>query len=211
MSLDRTVPPAPGPLRAFDFPPVSRHALETGLPVEVVQVPHLPVVTAVLVLPAGEAVLSEDRAGQAVLAGHDVVDRHDVRMLEAAGDPRLAQQPGDPFLFLFEGGGDAGPGDAAVVMDFFRYRRQVTEAARVLANAGTAIVAITDSPLSPLVELTDNWCEIEVPAIGPFDSSVPIVAACELLVARVAEDLKEDATNRIDRIEALWDSFEAFL
>ena len=36
---------------------------------------------------------------------------------------------------------DAGPGDAAVVMDFFRYRRHVTEAARVLARAGTAIVA----------------------------------------------------------------------
>ena len=61
---------------------------------------------------------------------------------------------------------DAGPGDAAIVMDFFRYRRQVVEAAQVLAGAGADIVAITDSPLSPLVELTDNWCEIEVPAIA---------------------------------------------
>jgi DNA-binding MurR/RpiR family transcriptional regulator len=105
---------------------------------------------------------------------------------------------------------DAGPGDAAVVMDFFRYRRQVTEAARVLANAGTAIVAITDSPLSPLVELTDNWCEIEVPAIGPFDSSVPAVAIAELLVSRVAWELRDEAAARIDRIEALWEETEVF-
>ena len=71
---------------------------------------------------------------------------------------------------------DAGPHDAAVVFDFFRYRRQVTTATRVFADAGVTIVAITDSPLSPLVELADTWCEIEVPAVGPFDSSVPAVS-----------------------------------
>jgi len=105
---------------------------------------------------------------------------------------------------------DAGSRDAAVVMDFFRYRRQVTEAARLLAKSGVAIVAITDSPLSPLVELTDTWCEIEVPAVGPFDSSVPAVAIAELLVARVARDLHGQASARIDRIEALWEETAVF-
>lgn len=105
---------------------------------------------------------------------------------------------------------DAGPSDAAVVMDFFRYRRRVTEAARLLAESGVAIVAITDSPLSPLVELADTWCEIEVPAIGPFDSSVPAVAIVELLVSRVARDLQDVATARIDRIEALWEQTGVF-
>jgi len=106
---------------------------------------------------------------------------------------------------------DAGPQDVAVVFDFRRYRRQVITATRVLANAGVSIVAITDSPLSPLVELADSWCQIEVPAIGPFDSSAPIVVLCELLVASVAQELKDDAKNRIDRIEALWEDTEAFL
>ena len=106
---------------------------------------------------------------------------------------------------------DAGPRDAAVVFDFFRYRRQVTNAARVFADSGVTVVAITDSPLSPLVELADTWCEIEVPAVGPFDSSVPAVAMAELLVARVAKELQQDATARIDRIEALWEETEVFL
>jgi DNA-binding MurR/RpiR family transcriptional regulator len=105
---------------------------------------------------------------------------------------------------------DAGSRDAAVVMDFFRYRRQVTEAASLFAKSGVAIVAITDSPLSPLVELTDNWCEIEVTAVGPFDSSVPAVAIAELLVARVARDLHGQASARIDRIEALWEETAVF-
>lgn len=105
---------------------------------------------------------------------------------------------------------DAGSGDCAIVMDFFRYRRQVVEAAHVLAEAGADIVAITDSPLSPLVELTENWCEIEVPAIGPFDSSVPAVAIAELLVSRVAWDLRDQAAARIDRIEDLWEKTGVF-
>jgi len=106
---------------------------------------------------------------------------------------------------------DAGPGDAAVVFDFHRYRRQVSVATRALSDAGVTIVAITDSPLSPLVEMAETWCQIEVPPIGPFDSSVPVVLMCELLVARVAKDLHHDATNRVDRIEALWEDTEIFL
>jgi len=105
---------------------------------------------------------------------------------------------------------DAGPRDAAVVFDFFRYRRQVITATRVLADSGVAVVAITDSPLSPLAELADTWCEIEVPAIGPFDSSVPAVTIAELLVSQVAKDLHDEATARIDRIEALWKQTEVF-
>ena len=98
-----------------------------------------------------------------------------------------------------------------MVFDFFRYRRQVTAATRILADAGATIIAITDSPLSPLVELADTWCEIEVPAIGPFDSSVPVVAIAELLVSQVAKGLYEAATARIDRIEALWEETDVFL
>ena len=106
---------------------------------------------------------------------------------------------------------DAGPRDAAVVFDFYRYRRPVATATQVLADVGATIVAITDSPLSPLVELADTWCQIEVPAIGPFDSSVSVVAMCELLVAAVAKDLHDEAANRIDRIETLWEETRAFL
>jgi DNA-binding MurR/RpiR family transcriptional regulator len=104
----------------------------------------------------------------------------------------------------------AGPKNAAVVFDFYRYRRQVVTATRVLADAGVSVVAITDSPLSPLVELADIWCEIKVPAIGPFDSSVPAVTIAELLVSQVARDLHGEATARIDRIEELWEQTEVF-
>ena len=106
---------------------------------------------------------------------------------------------------------DSGKGDVVVVFDFFRYRRRVAEITQILADHEMPIVAITDGPLSPLVELTDTWCEISVPAIGPFDSSAPVVVLAELLVSQVTKALPGKAKTRIDRIEAFWEEADVFL
>jgi DNA-binding MurR/RpiR family transcriptional regulator len=105
----------------------------------------------------------------------------------------------------------AAPGDAAVVFDYSRYRRHSITGARILTDIGVELVAITDGPLSPLASLTDKWCSLKVPAIGPFDSSLPSVAISELLVAHVATELQDEAQARIDRTEALWAATETFL
>jgi DNA-binding MurR/RpiR family transcriptional regulator len=80
-----------------------------------------------------------------------------------------------------------------------------------MSESGVDIVAITDGPLSPYTSLTDTWFALNVPAIGPFDSSVPSVAMAEMLVAFVAMQLKDNAQVRIDRTEALWDATDTFL
>ncbi|MFT7669914.1 MAG: DNA-binding MurR/RpiR family transcriptional regulator [Planctomycetota bacterium] len=105
----------------------------------------------------------------------------------------------------------ATPGDVAVVFDFARYRRHSVSVAQTLADQGVHIVAITDGPLSPLAMLTEDWCALRVPGIGPFDSSVPAVAVAELLVAHVAHQLHDEAQERIDRTEALWEATGTFL
>ena len=102
------------------------------------------------------------------------------------------------------------PRDVAVVFDFARYRRQCLAAARALAERGVPLVAITDGPLSPLAALTETWCGLTVPAIGPFDSSVPAVIVAELVVAECAARLSDDARERIDRTEALWEATGTF-
>lgn len=107
------------------------------------------------------------------------------------------------------GGSDAS--DAAVVFDFHRYRRATQRAASALADRGVTVVAITDGPLSPLASLTDLWSRVEVPAVGPFDSSLPAVAVAELLVAQVARDMPEQATARIDATENLWAATGTFV
>ncbi len=105
---------------------------------------------------------------------------------------------------------DLGASDVLVVIDFPRYRKAVVEAASLFAQNGGQLVAITDGPLSPLASLTDTWAAVEVPAIGPFDSSLPAVTLAELLVMQVATDLHDEATRRLDRLEDMWSATDTF-
>ena len=100
--------------------------------------------------------------------------------------------------------------DAAVVFDFVRYRRNCVFAARALRDIGVSLVSITDSPLSPLASITDTWCELDIPAVGPFDSSLPAVLAAELIVLEVAEQLGPTTHPRIDRLEQIWKQTDTF-
>ena len=63
----RSTEPPTGPVRSFDFPLVHAETLDNGLQIRSVQVGRLPVVTAMLVLDAGEGLLDDGRAGLAVL------------------------------------------------------------------------------------------------------------------------------------------------
>jgi DNA-binding MurR/RpiR family transcriptional regulator len=101
--------------------------------------------------------------------------------------------------------------DVGVVFDFYRYRRTSLVGAEILSGAGATVVAVTDGPLSPLATIADEWCEIDVPAIGPFDSSLSAVAVAELLVAEVAEMLHDQAAAHVDRVEELWSVADVFL
>ena len=100
--------------------------------------------------------------------------------------------------------------DAAVVFDFARYRRSTVHAAQALLDIGVKLIAITDSPLSPLAGIATSWCELNVPAVGPFDSSLPAVLAAELIVLETAEGLGATVHPRIDRLERIWEQTETF-
>ena len=51
---------------------------------------------------------------------------------------------------------------------------------------------------------------VDVAAVGPFDSVLPVVAVVELLIAETARLLRERASERLDRIERLWTEGRVF-
>ena len=67
-TLDRSVPPGPGPLRPFHFPEIHRRSLPNGLEVVVAEKHDFPVATLDLVLPSGGLTEPPERAGTASLA-----------------------------------------------------------------------------------------------------------------------------------------------
>ena len=73
MPVDRSCLPALGPEPAFNFPQIVRHVLPNGLQVWTAEHRDVPVVSALLLLPAGAADDPADRPGLAAITG-DLLD-----------------------------------------------------------------------------------------------------------------------------------------
>jgi DNA-binding MurR/RpiR family transcriptional regulator len=94
--------------------------------------------------------------------------------------------------------------DVLVSLDLRRYEKWVVESARTAAAAGVWSVALTDSVLSPLAQVADLTIVLAAGGSGPFDSHTGTLAVFNLFVAAVADVLRADATERLDRLEVVW-------
>ena len=102
-----------------------------------------------------------------------------------------------------------GSAATVVALDLRRYERWLIDAQREARSNGAAVVAITDSVLSPLARAADHAFVVEAASAGPFDSHVGTLALLDLLVADVATALRSSATERLDRLEAAWQRADA--
>ena len=93
--MGRDAPPAAGRIRPFEFPPVARERLGNGLEVRLVSGVPVPVVTAMVVLRAGETAVPAGREGLAVLAG-DALEGGTMR-LSSRGLARALEDIGASF------------------------------------------------------------------------------------------------------------------
>lgn len=148
--------------------------------------------------------LADRRRSVLVLAGaaEDGIGTalHDALDLLRPGTARLAGSPVAVSSRLAH----LERGDVLVAIDLRRYERWVLEAASQATGAGGVVVALTDSPLSPLAALAEVTFSVTAEGAGPFDSHVGTLALANALVAGVAAALRASATTRLDRIEAAW-------
>lgn len=96
------------------------------------------------------------------------------------------------------------PDDVVLAIDLRRYDRQVVQAVTQAAGRGAWVAAITDGPLSPLARHAHASLVVHADAVGPFDSHVATLALSDLLVALVADRLRDHATSRLDAAERMW-------
>lgn len=119
--------------------------------------------------------------------------------------PDVAEAQGSPAAVvrrLAPLGG--GPAPVVVAVDLRRYERWVVDAARDAVAAGATLVAITDSPLSPLADGAEVAFAVTAEGAGPFDSHVGTLALVNALVTGVAARLRDSATARLDALESRW-------
>ena len=79
-----------------------------------------------------------------------------------------------------------GTDDVVLAVSFTPYAPETLELARLAAGRGVPVVAITDSPLSPLAQVASVWLEVAETDLGGFRSlSATLALATTLCVALV--------------------------
>jgi DNA-binding MurR/RpiR family transcriptional regulator len=94
--------------------------------------------------------------------------------------------------------------DVVVAIDVRRYDVAVLDGAALATEKGVALIAITDSALSPLARRATATFTIVGEGAGPFDSQIGAMAVANTIVTVVAQRLRASATRRLDRVEQAW-------
>ena len=103
------------------------------------------------------------------------------------------------------------PGGVLVVIDLRRYDRWVLDAVAAARERGIAIVAFTDSILSPLAADATWTFVLSAGSLGPFDSHVGTLALLDLVVTETSAKLRRTATARLDAVERAWRDGDALV
>jgi DNA-binding MurR/RpiR family transcriptional regulator len=86
--------------------------------------------------------------------------------------------------------------DVLVVASFRSYSPEVVSAARSCSERGVPVIAITDGPLSPLVEPAKVWFELRDDSSKPFRSLVAPLCLAQALVMSTGHHLAEKPESR---------------
>jgi DNA-binding MurR/RpiR family transcriptional regulator len=93
------------------------------------------------------------------------------------------------------------PGDAVMVVAFAPYSREALAVAEAARSAGCRIVALTDSPASPLALMADSTLLFSLGSPSFFPSITSAVALTEALVELLASRAGQGVVGRIEQAE----------
>jgi DNA-binding MurR/RpiR family transcriptional regulator len=92
-------------------------------------------------------------------------------------------------------------GDVVLAVEVRRYERWVVDALAAVRDRA-AVIAVTDSVVSPVADGARATFVVDASGPGPFDSHVATLALGNALVAEVAARTRTTATVRLDAAEA---------
>ncbi|WP_370231539.1 MurR/RpiR family transcriptional regulator [Cognatishimia sp.] len=96
----------------------------------------------------------------------------------------------------------ASDSDVLIAITCRPYRSEVIEAVEIAKSQGMTIIAISDSPASPIIRGADHGFVIGAESPQFFPSTVAIVAFLETLLSFVISVASDEIVDRVDRFHA---------
>lgn len=101
------------------------------------------------------------------------------------------------------------PQDVLLVFTIRRYSAGSLRAAQHFRAQGATVVALTDSPVAPIVQHAQHALVARTANASPFDSYTAAFFLCNALVSAVAQLRHGAVQEALERRDALWQKFES--
>lgn len=111
---------------------------------------------------------------------------------------------------LFEQVMDIGEGDVMVAISFPRYSKRVINAVSFAKGAGARVVALTDSPDSPIAASADHVLVAQSDMASFADSMVAPMSIINALLVAISRAKEQDVNARLHRLEEIWDRYDVY-
>lgn len=89
--------------------------------------------------------------------------------------------------------------DVLIAITCKPYRQEVIDAVRVAKEQGLTVIALSDSPASPIIRAADHGFVVSVETPQFFPSSVSIIALLETLLSFVIATSTEQVVQRVEK------------
>ncbi|MDI3337919.1 MurR/RpiR family transcriptional regulator [Defluviimonas aestuarii] len=113
-------------------------------------------------------------------------------MVEFHAIPQAGSNPADDIAW-------ADGRDVLIAMTCRPYRREVVETVRIAREQGMTVIAISDSPASPIVMAAQHRFTVSVDTPQFFPSSVSIIALLETLLSFVIAVASPEIVERVEK------------
>lgn len=111
---------------------------------------------------------------------------------------------------LFEQIFRIGEGDVIIGISFPRYSKRTVKAMRYAKNQGATAIAITDSEVSPLVEIADYTLMAKSDMASFVDSLVAPLSLVNALIVAVSRKKSGEIEGTLSRLEQIWEEYEVY-
>ncbi len=103
-----------------------------------------------------------------------------------------------------------GPQDIIIGLSFPRYSKRSATALEYAAKNGAKVIAITDSPISPIAEHADFFLQARSDMASFVDSLVAPLSLINALVVAVGLKKREELERVFNRLETIWDEYDVY-
>ena len=103
-----------------------------------------------------------------------------------------------------------GPGDVLIGISFPRYSRRTIQAMKFAYDKNAAVIAITDSLLSPLNRYANIALLAKSDMASFVDSLVAPLSVINALICAIGMKKKEDIFSTFESLEEIWEEYQVY-